>query len=66
MGMCGLLLMSDVINKLCEYLKVERSDESRVIRAFEDNERTLKLADARLPKTTHHIKHVAALKLIGF
>jgi len=47
-GMCDLLPMSDVFNKLCEYLKVERSEESRVIRAFEDNEGALKLANATL------------------
>ena len=58
-GMRDLIPIADTLNELCKYLKVERTDESRVIRAFEDNEGALKLANSKLPKTTPHTKHFA-------
>jgi len=59
-GMRDLIPFADTLNELCKYLKVERTDESRVIRAFEDNEGAFKLANRKLPaKTTPHTKHFA-------
>jgi len=55
--MHNLIPIADTLNELCKYLKVERTDESRVIRAFEDNEGALKLTNSKLPKTTPHKKH---------
>jgi len=58
--MRDLIPIADPLNELCKHLKVERTDESRVIRAFEDNEGALKLANSKLLlKTTPHTKHFA-------
>ena len=38
-------------------MKIERSEESRVVRAFEDNEGALKLAVKEMPRYTPQSKH---------
>ena len=58
-GMRDLIPIADTLDELCKYLKVERTGESRVIRAFEDNEGALTLANSKLPKTTPRTKHFA-------
>ena len=51
--------MTETFNEICEALKIKRSENSNVVRAYEDNEGALKLASAPLPKHTPQSKHFA-------
>ena len=58
-GMRELLPVTETFNEICENLKVQRSDEAKVVRAYEDNKGALRLASAPLPKYTPQSKHFA-------
>ena len=58
-GMRELLPTINVFNEICDALSIERSDESKVVRAFEDNEGALNLATKEMPKVTPSSKHFA-------
>ena len=57
-GMRELLPVTETFNEICENLKVQRSYEAKVVRAYEDNEGALRLASAPLPKNPQS-KHFA-------
>ena len=56
-GMRKLLPVTETFNEICEALKLKRSENAKVVRAYEDNEGTLKLASAPLPKYTLKTEH---------
>ena len=58
-GMRELLPTSNTFNEICEALNIQRSDDCKVVRAYEDNEGALKLANAPLPRCTPQSKHFA-------
>ena len=58
-GMRELLPVTETFNEICDALKIKRSEDSKVVRAYEDNEGALKLASAPLPKYTPQSKHFA-------
>ena len=58
-GMRELLPLIDTFNDICDSLKIPRSEESRVVRVFEDNEGALKLASKEMPRHTPQSKHFA-------
>lgn len=58
-GMRELLPLIDTFNDICDSLKIPRSQESRVVRVFEDNEGALKLASKEMPRHTPQSKHFA-------
>ena len=58
-GMRELLPVTETFNEICEALHIERSENSKVVMAYEDNEGALKLASAPLPKYTPQSKHFA-------
>ena len=56
-GMRELLPTIDLFREICDHLKIERTEESKVVRAFEDNEGALKLAVKEMPRYTPQSKH---------
>ena len=58
-GMRELLPVTDNFHEICDALKIQRSNDSKVVRVYEDNEGALKLASAPLPKCTPQSKHFA-------
>ena len=58
-GMRELIPTTDIFHELCEALCIERDEDTKIIRAYEDNEGALKLASASLPKCTPQSKHFA-------
>ena len=58
-GMRELLPTINVFNEICDALSIERTDEAKVVRAFEDNEGALNLATKEMPKVTPSSKHFA-------
>ncbi len=51
-GMQELLPTIDVFNEICDAFSIEHSDQSKVVRAFEDNEGALNLVTKEMPKVT--------------
>ena len=58
-GMRELLPLIDTFNDICDSSKIPRSQESLVVRVFEDNEGALKLASKEMPRRTPQSKHFA-------
>lgn len=58
-GMRELLPVANVFNDVCDGLNVTRSEESRIIKTFEDNEGAQKLASSPITRVTPHSKHFA-------
>ncbi len=56
-GMRELIPTIDLFSEICSNMNIERSEESRVVRAFEDNEGALKLAVKEMPRYTPQSKH---------
>ena len=58
-GMRELLPLTELFNEICSSLKIKRTEKSKVVRAFEDNEGALSLASKPLPQCTPRSKHFA-------
>ena len=58
-GMRELLPVTVTFNGIRENLKVQRSDKAKVVRAYKDNEGSLRLASAPLPKCTPQSNYFA-------
>ena len=58
-GMRELLPTINLFGEICDSLGIDRPKESRVVRAFEDNEGALALASKELPRVTPSSKHFA-------
>jgi hypothetical protein len=58
-GMRELIPVKTILEEICEILQIERHDDTRVTKVFEDNEGALKLATARLNRITPQSKHFA-------
>ena len=58
-GMRELIPLIDIFNEICVSLNIERGEDSKVVRVFEDNEGALKLASKELPQMTPQSKHFA-------
>ena len=59
MSLRELLPISRLLNEICERTKIERDDDTKICRVFEDNEAAMKLAKSQLPKITPQSKHFA-------
>jgi len=53
MSLRELLPISRLLNEICERTKIERDDDTRICRVFEDNEAAMKLAKLQLPQSKH-------------
>ena len=58
-GMRELLPVKRLLEEICNILEIERNDETKVTKVFEDNEGALKLANGPLAKVTPQSKHFA-------
>ncbi len=58
-GMRELLPTINLFGEICDSLGIDRPKESRVVRAFEDNEGALALASKEMPRVTPSSKHFA-------
>lgn len=58
-GMRELLPVKNVLEEICNVLEVERDDDTKVTKVFEDNEGALKLATGPLERITPQSKHFA-------
>ena len=58
-GMRELLPVKNLLEEVCEVLEIERDEDVKVVKAYEDNEGALKLATGPLAKTTPQSKHFA-------
>jgi hypothetical protein len=64
--MRDLIPITNVLNEVCDSLKIKRSDETKIVRVFEDNEGAMKLATSPLPRVTPNSKHFAVIKYHWF
>lgn len=58
-AMRELLPLNRLYDELCAVLEIERKENARIVRVYEDNEGALKLANDPLPKVTPQSKHFA-------
>jgi hypothetical protein len=58
-GMRELLPVKRLLNEICIILELDRNDETKVTKVYEDNEGALKLATGPLAKVTPQSKHFA-------
>ena len=58
-AMRDLYPILNLMNEVCEVLKIERDESTKIVKAYEDNEPALKLANSPLAKITPHSKHFA-------
>jgi hypothetical protein len=58
-AMRDLIPITNTLNDICNKLNIEREQESKIVRVFEDNEGAMKLANSPLPKVTPQSKHFA-------
>lgn len=58
-GMRELLPITNVFNDVCTQLNIARSDNAKIIKAYEDNEGAQKLASSPITRVTPHSKHFA-------
>ena len=58
-GMREFLPLTELFHEMCSSLKIKRTENSKVVRAFEDNEGALSLASKSLPQCTPRSKHFA-------
>ena len=54
-----LLPVKNAFDHICTKLNIKRSEETKVIKVWEDNEGALKLATSPKEKVTPHTKHFA-------
>jgi hypothetical protein len=54
-----LIPINNVLNDICNSLGIERDDENKIVRVYEDNEGAQKLANSPLPRVTPNSKHFA-------
>ena len=54
-----LLPVSRLLNEICERTNIQRDEDTKICRVFEDNEAAMKLAKSQLPKITPQSKHFA-------
>jgi hypothetical protein len=59
MSLRELLPISRLLNEICERTNIQRDDDTKICRVFEDNEAAMKLAKSQLPKITPQSKHFA-------
>ena len=58
-GMRDLLPIKRLLEEICNILEIERDDDTKVTKVYEDNEGALKLATGPLEKITPQSKHFA-------
>ncbi len=58
-SMRELIPVQNVLNDICNALKIERDQATQIATIHEDNEGALNLANSPLPKITPHSKHFA-------
>ena len=58
-AMRDLIPITNTLNDICNKFNIEREQESKIVRVFEDNEGAMKLANSPLPKVTPQSKHFA-------
>ena len=58
-GMRELLPITHTLDHICSIFHVERTETSKLVRVWEDNEGALKLATGPIEKVTPHSKHFA-------
>ena len=58
-GMRELLPVKNILEEICEILDIDRGNDTRVTKVYEDNEGALKLATGPLAKVTPQSKHFA-------
>ena len=56
-GMRELIPTMNIFKEICDAFHIKRSEESQLVRIFEDNEGAKKLAEKVLPRTTPQSKH---------